>query len=82
MSDIKKLTDYQLDNETTEQTAIMQDLINGLMGCKTSTDDFQMDGNGLFYTWQKLHKLHEELQNRYRELKREVHHHPPIDSNI
>ena len=68
----KKLTDYQLDNETTEQTAIMHDLINGLMGCKTSTDDFQMDGSGLFYTWQKLHKLHEELQSRYQELSKKT----------
>ena len=71
MSDIKKLTDTQLNDEIIQQTAIMADLINGLMGCKTSTDDFTMDGDGVFYTWLKLRELQTEFSERYYELKRQ-----------
>ena len=71
MSDIKKLTDTQLNDAIIQQTAIMSDLVYGLMGCKTSTDDFTMDGDGVFYTWLKLRELNTEFSKRYYDLKRQ-----------
>ncbi len=73
-NDTQKKSDVKLSNDLHVEKEILDDLVNGMMGCSTSNEGYEMKMSGVFYTWQRFTELLEEIDRRFMDYHRQNNH--------